>query len=320
MRTFKSVLAPFLEDYLTHKRALGYAFKDPSHLYMFDKFYKDNKFTTLSITREAIDVWSIKNPNETDSNRYKRVCSIRDFSIYLNHCGYYSYIPRLPKNYHSTFTPHIFTQDELARFFNVCDSRHEKSKSFNTSHYIYPALFRLLYGTGLRINEALSIEIKDIDLKEGIIVIQNSKNGEDRLIPLCPTLTVVLSNYKDHYRDKVKAGNLFFVKLNGERVSCNTVYKQFRKILTFANISHGGKGYGPRLHDVRHTFSINSLHKMTSEGLDIYYCLPILSQYLGHKSIDATNGYVRITMELYPEMMDKMNQSYSHLFPEVMKS
>ena len=320
MRTFKSALAPFLEDYITYKRALGYAFENLSHLYMFDKLYEDNNFTTLSITREAIDIWSTKNPNETDSNRYHRISSIRDFSIYLNHCGYYSYIPRLPKNYHSTFTPYIFTQDELTHFFNACDSRQEKKRSFNTSHYIYPALFRLLYGTGLRICEALSIEIKDIDLKEGTIVIRNSKNGEDRLIPLCPSLTMVLSNYKSYYRDKIKTGNLFFVKLNGERVSYDTVYRHFRKILTLANISHGGKGYGPRLQDFRHTFSVNSLHKMTSEGLEIYYCLPILSQYLGHKSIDATNGYVRITMELYPEMMDKLNQSYSHLFPEVMKS
>ena len=320
MRTFRSALAPFLEDYLTHKRALGYAFKNPGHLYMFDKFYEDNNLTSPSITREAIDAWSMKNPNEADSNRYHRIRSIRDFSIYLNHCGYHSYIPLLPKNYRSTFTPYIFTQDELTRFFNACDSRQEKKRSFNTSYYIYPALFRLLYGTGLRIYEALSIEIKDIDLKEGTIVIRDSKNGEDRLIPLCPSLIVVLSDYKSHYRDKIKSGNLFFVKLNSERVSCDNVYKHFRKILALANISHGGRGYGPRLHDVRHIFSINSLHKMTSEGLDIYYCLPILSQYLGHKSIDATNGYVRITMELYPEMMDKLNQSYSHLFPEVMKS
>lgn len=320
MRTFRSALAPLLEDYLTHKRALGYAFKNPGHLYMFDKFYEDNNFTSPSITREAIDAWSMKNPNEADSNRYHRIRSIRDFSIYLNHCGYHSYIPLLPKNYRSTFTPYIFTQDELTRFFNACDSRQEKKRSFNTSYYIYPALFRLLYGTGLRIYEALSIEIKDIDLKEGTILIRDSKNGEDRLIPLCPSLIVVLSDYKSHYRDKIKTSNLFFVKLNSERVSCDTVYSHFRKILALANISHGGRGYGPRLHDVRHIFSINSLHKMTSEGLDIYYCLPILSQYLGHKSIDATNGYVRITMELYPEMMDKLNQSYSHLFPEVMKS
>jgi len=152
-------------------------------------------------------------------------------------------------------------------------------------------------------------------LKEGVVVLRDTKNGKDRLVPFSASLGEVLADYKVHYRDKIDNSNLFFIKMNGEPVNRGTVYKQFRKILRCADIPHGGKGSGPRVQDFRHSFSVHSLHKMATGGLDIYYCLPILSQYLGHQSIDATNHYIRIIWELYPEMMEKLNYSYIHLFP-----
>lgn len=318
MRIFQSILAPFFEDYLAHKRSLGYAFASPDHLYLFDAYYHANNYQEINITKKVFEEWSQKRPNETDSNVYKRINSIRNFLIYLNHCGYESYIPRLPKNYKSTFTPHIFNQNELNAFFDACDSRMEKRYYFQSTHHIYPALFRLLYGTGMRISEVLALKIDDVDLNEGIVTVRESKNGKQRLIPISSSLIQVLVAFKCHYREKVKANDLFFVKLDGTAVSRDTVYKNFRKVLTLAGISHGGKGQGIRVHDFRHSFSVHSLHTMANKGLDIYYCLPILSQYLGHQSIEATNGYVRIILEMYPEMMGKLNQNYAYLFPEVL--
>jgi hypothetical protein len=57
------------------------------------------------------------------------------------------------------------------------------------------------------------------------------------------------------------------------------------------------------------------MHDMSVEGKDIYYSLPILSVYIGHRSIAATDGYVRMTSEMYPELIGKMEGICSYIYP-----
>ncbi|WP_274541940.1 tyrosine-type recombinase/integrase [Caldibacillus thermoamylovorans] len=110
---------------------------------------------------------------------------------------------------------------------------------------------------------------------------------------------------------------MFFTQNNGKKYASDTVYKWFRKILWKAGIPHGGKGIGPRVHDFRHSFSVHSLAEMSRKGLDLYYSLPVLSKYLGHSSLEATDKYVRLTSDMYPELMTEVNVLCSFLFPEV---
>ena len=109
----------------------------------------------------------------------------------------------------------------------------------------------------------------------------------------------------------------FFTALNGGRCQTCTVYEHFRTVLYKAGISHKGRGTGPRLHDLRHTFCVNALLKMSEAGMDLYYSMPVLSTYVGHQSIEATNKYVRLTSEMYPNLLDKVNSIYKYVFPEI---
>lgn len=72
-----------------------------------------------------------------------------------------------------------------------------------------------------------------------------------------------------------------------------------------------------RLHDLRHTFAVHSLAKMAEEGMDLYCSLPILSTYLGHQSLRATNNYVRLTSEMYPELIRKIDIIGFDIFPKM---
>ena len=67
-------------------------------------------------------------------------------------------------------------------------------------------------------------------------------------------------------------------------ISPMTVYQRYRRYLEVADISHGEKGQGPRLHDIRHTFAVHVLQKWIKEEADLTAMLPILSTYMGHKS------------------------------------
>ena len=82
-----------------------------------------------------------------------------------------------------------------------------------------------------------------------------------------------------------------------------------------AGISHGGRGNGPRVHDFRHTFSVYSLKAMTDKGMDIYCALPLLSTYLGHASVSATGQYVRLTQDMFPEIIEKVNAIAAFVIP-----
>ncbi|MGM0411376.1 MAG: tyrosine-type recombinase/integrase [Bacillota bacterium] len=312
---FYGINACFLKQYIEFKRNMGYEFRSISNLKTFDRFTVKNEVSVIGLTRDLSKKWAKKRPNESDVTRYKRVNDIKNFSIYLNQIGYKSYIPRQLKSYHTTFTPHIFSKKELNSFFKACDTIEVKKQS--TMKYILPVLFRMLYGCGLRINEALSLKCKDVNLNEGYITIRKPKNGQDRMLPLSKSLIEVCIQYNNNFPIKQNDEDYFFIQLNSSRYASNTIYRWFRRILWKAGIPHGGKGKGPRVHDLRQSFSVHSLVEMSRKGLDLYYSLPILSKYLGHNSLEATDKYVRLTAEMYPELIEEVNALCSYVFPEV---
>jgi integrase/recombinase XerD len=140
-------------------------------------------------------------------------------------------------------------------------------------HLVFPAIYRLLYGCGLRISETLALKQKDMDLKQGIITIRGSKFNKDRLIPMSPSLTRYLETYSLKIHQFSIAEDIFFMKKDKTAYAYDTVYKHFRKMLRQSGISHGGKGRGPRLHDLRHTFAVHSLNQMVRQGNGSLLCL-----------------------------------------------
>ncbi len=314
MEEFYGINACFLEQYIAFKRNLGYQLKDISHFKLFDRFTIERGSTTVGLTRELADKWAAKRPNESDVTTYKRINVIINFSIYLNHLGYQSYIPRQLKSYKTTFTPYIFSREEIKSFFAACDAievhRHYMK-------YVLPVAFRMIYGCGLRVNEAMSLKCGDVNLDEGYIIIRNPKNGQERMLPLSVSLTDVCAQYRKRCLPEHNPDGYFFRQKNGQRYARNTVYRWFRRILWDAGISHGGKSMGPRVHDFRHSFSVHSMVEMSRKGLDLYYSLPILSKYLGHHSLEATDKYIRLTSDMYPELIADVNTLCAYVFPEV---
>ena len=137
------------------------------------------------------------------------------------------------------------------------------------------------------------------------------------MIPISETLSIVLKDYVYH-RDLLPLhtrNSVFFVSLNGSPCTSDTVYRLFREILQMANIPYMGNHHGPRVHDLRHTFAVNSLAMMARNGVDMYCTLPILSTYLGHQTLSATDSYVRLTAEMHPELLKEIDMIYLNVFP-----
>ena len=320
---YHSIYAPYFKQFIAMKQALGYVSLRTEWVFLeFDKFFLDRNETILGITREQVDEWRAARINDAPRTIYTKYSILSQFCRFMCKVGYDSFIPRLPVNPAQTnFTPYIFSHHQIASIFCSCDKLRLYDRHMSTIQFIIPAIVRLLYGTGLRISEALSLKNKDVNLEKRVIHIRKSKNGEERLAPLSDTLAEALKQYL-HYRDQMPlqhicdADDFFFVSPNGTYCRSGSVYKWFRKVLSESGIPYQGDHKGPRVHDLRHTFAVHSLEKMARTGMDLYCSLPLLSTFLGHKSLGATEQYVRLTSEMYPDLLKDEKGIGIHIFPK----
>jgi integrase len=314
------IYADLIHQYVEYKRSLGFKMEDmEERLQRFDRMTVEYKEDTIGITKRLFDEWGKIAPLESLVNNYSRICILRGFSAYLQLMGYSSYIPKLP-GHKSTFTPHIYTKQEIASLFRECDKLYCHRRYLYSSKCVMPSLIRLLYSTGIRINEALGLTLADVDLENGILMLRECKNGQDRLIPLSLSMREICRDYlayKQHVGLPCLPQDRFFTATDGRASESVTIYEIFRVVVYRAGLPHGGRGKGPRLHDLRHTFCVNSLVKMAEEGMDLYASMPVLMTYMGHKSLSATNRYVRITEEMFPNLIHKVDETYKYIFPEI---
>ena len=315
MINYSGIYAPYIKSYIEFKRNLGYRFSLEYHFKDFDRFTIEQGCNIVGLTKELCEHWGTRRPNETEVNCYKRVNNIKNFSIYLNSLGFKSYISIQNAKYQSMFVPYIFSKAEIENFFRVCDNLPITGHSEITQ--TLPALFRIIYGCGLRVSEAIFLKYEAVNLKDQYIVIHQTKNGYDRMTPFTDSVADALNKYMQYRKQLQFTGKYFFVKKNGEQCSSDSIYRWFRRILYRAGIFYLGKGKGPRVHDLRHSFSVHTLATIKEKGLDLYYSLPVISKYLVHTSLEATDKYVRLTAEMYPRILDKVDSICSYIFPEV---
>lgn len=212
------------------------------------------------------------------------------------------------------FVPYIFTHNEIVSIFKAADELPIVPRTqFNI---IFPAILRVMYGCGLRVSEALSLQNQDIDLITGVLTVQHSKFDNNRLVPISKSLQEYLTQYKIALKCS-SACQFFFPNQKEQPYSTRTVYDKFRSVLWTAGISHGGRGKGPRVHDLRHTFAVHSLQKCEKNGIDTYVFLPILSAYLGHVQMTTTEKYLRLTSESFPDLLHKTETISNSIIPEV---
>jgi integrase len=110
-----------------------------------------------------------------------------------------------------------------------------------------------------------------------------------------------------------------FPARGGGKMSKVVIYPWFRKFIAQAGVQHYGRGKGPRVHDFRHTFAVHSLRQMEENGLDLYAALPILSAYLGHSHISATERYLRMTSQVYPHILEQTRRAFGEIIESVHK-
>lgn len=271
------------------------------------------------LTKELVRLWITKQPTASVKTHRLHCSIVRQLGKYMVRMGYDAYIcPPMPDGIctQGEFVPYIFSDDELHRLFAVIDAVPQSAHS-PYQHLSYPLLFRLLYGCGLRLSEALMLKVKDVDIGHGTLMVRASKFGKDRLVPMSGPLVKRCASFMDARHTVFDAEALFLPAPDGSVYSHTAVYRRFRDTLWKAGIPYGGRAHGPRIHDFRHTFSVHCLRNWMRGGIDAGNALPYLSAYLGHVNTQATHTYLRLTAELFPEIVAKTEAFAGHVIPHM---
>jgi integrase/recombinase XerD len=319
-RTFWGIYAPYIKELIDFKRGLGFKYETEEFIYaIFDRFTMERGEKEVGISKELAEKWCERKNNESDSYRFHRCVCICQLSSYLCKIGIRSYIPGMPKC-KSTFTPYIFSNVEIAAIFNASDKLRAQRKMMNSIIFVMPTILRLLYATGIRIGEAVALQNKDVNLTENFLIVRDSKNGKQRMVPISDSLSAVCNDYVGHRTSlplSFSENDRFFISLNGSNCSADAVYRIFQDVIKMAGIPFMGNHHGPRIHDLRHTFAVASLAQMAEAGVDLYCTLPILSAYLGHQSLSSTDNYVRLTSEMFPGLLKDIDMVCLNVFPDI---
>lgn len=315
---YYGVLAPLCSAFIAEKRAVGYDYQsEAERLSNFSRFSEDFTIPVNTLSEEVVKAWIAPRPMESDKTRYHRFSTMCQFAEYMVRVGYPAYIPSSTEagKRHKSFVPYIFTHDEIQRFFKAVDAMQPTRRtSAPRRHLVMPVLFRLLYCCGLRVSEATALKGNDVELNSGILTIRDSKFGKSRYVPMSDELTAFCSRYAETRLVGVP-DDWFLPARDGGYYASRSVYKAFRDLLWSAGISHGGRGKGPRVHDLRHTFAVHCLQRWVKNGADITTALPYLRSYLGHEHLSATEQYLRMTAEAYPHISSLMQEKYGYIIP-----
>lgn len=290
-----------LDRYLTVRRSLGYQLGTAERvLRRFIDFaeIEQAEFITTALFLRWQDVFG-QARQQTWAARFDMV---RLFAQWLHGLDpAHQPLPRglIPHRYRRV-RPYIFSEIEIAA---IIDDAAELPSIYGMRGLTCSTLFGLIAVTGLRISEALDLDIGDVDFDEGVLRIRCGKLGKERLIPLAESVTARLRAYAAE-RDRLLglAPEPFFVSCRGDRLGDCTARYNFalvcQRIGLRARQQYGRHGRGPRIHDLRHSFAARTIIDWYRTGKDPSHEMIKLTTYLGHTAPENTYWYIEAVPEL----------------------
>jgi len=256
------------------------------------------------ITRKLSMAWILQ---ARRSSWPQRLSAVRGFARHLSNIEPNTETPpagifRSPKR----ARPYIYTVEEIERLLEATLSWGQ-AKGLNP--WTYHRLFGLLAATGMRLGEAINLGRADVDLEAGILTLRDTKGGKERLVPLHPTTTQALVDYAARRDDCLacRKSRWFFVLRRGQRLRPQYPQRVFTAVLRRIGLRDPEPhSRGPRLHDLRHSFAVNTIVRWYRAGEDVERLLPTLSTYLGHSKTRDTYWYLSACPELMGQAVGRL--------------
>ncbi len=258
------------------------------------------------LTQTMIDEWWKKRDTETENTNYTRTMHVRHFLNYLISRNLVDIVipPQITKWTPVIKKPAFMTEEEIANFFRACDETY--NDCFNTERYLsaitIKTIFRLLYSTGMRPNEARYLSVSDIDWNTGAISINETKGYNHHMVVMCESMLQLMKQYNTHLQKIVPHRTKFFSNLNGEEYSSDWLSNKFHRCWYKYNSSE------MVVYGFRHHYAIANINSWIDLGQDeSYERLLALSKSMGHSKLKHTLYYYTLIPQ-YGNIMKSLSE------------
>jgi site-specific recombinase XerD len=308
---FHSPLAPQIRSFIRLRQLSGTDYRSQALLLSyFDRFLVEEKLEPPRITRQITDRYLLSLSHLAPRVQSNRLSVVRQLCRYLLRTDPLTYVPE-PIRAISSQAAHqhyIYSQREIGVLLAAASALPPPD---SLRPLTYRTLLGLLYSTGIRIGEAIALNLTDFYEPQQRLFIAEGKFRKARWVPLSTTTCQALREYLDR-RLRIKPhspDSALLLNQRSRRLHHVTVNQTFRQLLRRCDIAHGAHS-GPRIHDLRHTFAVHRLLAWYRDGQDVNARLPWLATYLGHVDIHSTQVYLRATPELTKVVARRFHDYY----------
>jgi len=296
-------------EYLAMRRALGFKLTTQGrHLMSFVGFCEERGASR--VTTDLAVEWAAQTAKGSDNEAYqaRRLDVVRIFARHLQALDPSTEVP--PEDVLSRrrwrIPPYLYSPQEVAALMNAAGGLTPAMRAAT-----WRTLVGLLAVTGMRQGEACRLRRGDADLETGTLVIADSKFGKSRLVFLHPTASSALRAYA-RARDQAfpePTADTFLVNSRGGPLDGPNLPKTFATLVTAAGIQAPPGRRAPRLHDLRHAFTVATMLDWYRDGADVQARLPLLSTWLGHVDPKSTYWYLQAVPELLALAAERLEQA-----------
>lgn len=298
-----------MQDYLALRRSLGFKLRTAGLCLAKFATFLEGHGTTHITTQLALE-WAQQSPSTQPATWAQRLSYIRGFARHhaasdpqteIPPPGLLPFQPRRAR-------PYLYSEEEIAHLLRCAL---ELPPVDGLRPLTYHCLLGLLSVTGVRIGEALRLQLEDVNLDEGLLTIHGTKFGKSRLVPIHRSTQAVLAQYRalrERCVADCSASSCFFVTKRGHHLDIGDVHRTFYKLSRAIGLRAANASHGPRLHDFRHRFAVQTLLRWYRAGEDAERRLPVLSTYLGHVHIADTYWYLSACPELMAQAVTRLEQ------------
>jgi integrase len=307
--THMATMVALVEDYLAARRQMGFSLKHSGGQLLGFARFADKIGHRGPVTFDLAVKWVQSAALHTPLTWARRLEVLMPFLDYRLQFDASTAI--VPRGYfgpaHRRLVPHIYREQEVVALMQATDNLKPadglRPKTFRT-------LFGLLAATGLRISEALHLQVQDVDLVHGILTVRQTKFCKSRLVPLHFTTVAELKRYveaKELQLGRPKDG-AFFVSDTGKALHYRAVLNTFEVLRAQLGwVARGGHA-SPRIHDIRHTFICRNLLDCYRRNESPDHIMDAISTYVGHVKVSDTYWYLTAT----PELMAVAAERFAH--------
>lgn len=294
-----------LAAYLRTRHALGFTAKREGELLPQFVAYLDERGASF-VTAGAAIAWATQPRDAAPAWWTQRLGIVRGFAKYMQTIDPRTEVPSLDHMPHrrARSAPYVYSAADLTALLSATDTLRSPLKTAT-----YRTLLGLLAVTGMRVGEAVALDARDVDRRRATLVIRKTKFDKSREVPLHTSTIEALDCYR---RDRARlapqrSASSFFLSTAGSRLIYQNVHETFLRLVYAAGL--GQRRPRPTIHDLRHTFAIQTVLDWYRGGADVEACLPLLSTYLGHVGPSSTYWYLTAVPELLEAATVRLERS-----------